>query len=351
MRPSCHCAPALQLPGSTESESVIRLGNSDQDLERAAKLLSRGELVAVPTETVYGLAGDAADPDAVRRIFAAKGRPTDHPLIVHLPGIEAMDEWAAEVPEAARRLARAFWPGPLTLILPKADHVPDEVTGGQRTVGLRVPEHPATLKLLKIFGLAVAAPSANRFGRISPTRAEHVREEFADNLDLVLDGGPCRFGVESTILSLVTEEPVLLRPGGIPAGQLAGVLGCRPETPTAAATGIRVPGLLPSHYAPLTPLEVETHERFWRRANQLQGQGLRVALMTLEKPSAEGCPAHRNQAIEMPNEPETYARKLYHTLRVLDRGDNDRLLVEAPPETEAWAAINNRLLRAAAKQK
>jgi len=168
---------------------VIRLGTSDEDLQRAAALLDSGALVAVPTETVYGLAGVAADPAAVRRIFAAKARPADHPLIVHLPGVEVIDEWAAEVPESARRLARAFWPGPLTLILPRADGVPNEVTGGQETVGLRVPAHPVTLRLLKVLGRAIAAPSANRFGRISPTTAEHVMAEFEgrDSVAAVID--------------------------------------------------------------------------------------------------------------------------------------------------------------------
>lgn len=342
------CASEPQTAGGTEA---MPAQNRSAHINAAVRLLSDGRLVSFPTETVYGLGADAANPAAVQRIFELKGRPANHPLIVHLADTEQLNEWTRDLPAAAWRLAERFWPGPLTLILKKAAWVPLQVTGGQDTIGLRVPAHPLALELLKAFGGGLAAPSANRFGRISPTRAEHVREEFADNLDLVLDGGPCRVGVESTILSLVTEQPVLLRPGGIPAGPLAEVLGCRPETPTAAAAGIRVPGLLPSHYAPLTPLEVATQERFWWRANQLQAQGLRVALMTLEKPPAEGCPAHRNQAIEMPNEPEAYGRRLYHTLRGLDHGNNDRLLVEAPPETEAWAAINNRLLRAAAKQK
>lgn len=317
-------------------------------ISTAVSLLRQGKLVSFPTETVYGLGADAANPDAVRRIFALKGRPADHPLIVHLAAAEQLKEWAQEIPAVAWQLAAHFWPGPLTLILKKAPWVPPEVTGGQDTIGLRIPAHPLAIDLLQAFGGGLAAPSANRFGRVSPTRAAHVRDEFGDRLDLVLDGGNCKVGVESTILSLATEEPVLLRPGNISGGQLAEVLGCRPLTGTTTAAGIRAPGLLPSHYAPRTPLTIEPHERLWSRARQLREQGLRVALMTLEKPPADICPSGQTQVIEMPNRPQAYANRLYHTLRSLDRGSNDRLLVETPPQTEAWTAINNRLLRAAA---
>jgi len=318
---------------------VIRLGHSDDDLERAAELLSRGELVAVPTETVYGLAGDAADPDAVRRIFAAKGRPADHPLIVHLPGIEAMDEWAAEVPEAARRLARAFWPGPLTLILPKAAHVPDEVTGGQQTAGLRVPGHPVTLKLLKLFGRAVAAPSANRFGRISPTTADHVISEFEgrNTVAAVIDGGPCEVGVESTIVDCSLERPRILRPGMISLEQLSQVLG---EVPALAAEseGPRASGRLPSHYAPETPLQLVDPDTLLRPDAQ-------AAVLALgDTPDPGGFKTW----LSLPDDPEAYARELYAALRTLDASGAERILVQRPPERLAWAAIQDRLRRAAA---
>ncbi|MEK7737911.1 MAG: L-threonylcarbamoyladenylate synthase, partial [Pseudomonadota bacterium] len=198
-------------------------------IAHAVTLLRAGELVAFPTETVYGLGADAANPAAVAKIFAAKGRPADHPLIVHLPSAEALDAWAREVPESARKLAAAFWPGPLTLILKRQPQVPDAVTGGQDTVGLRVPDHPLALALLKAFDggrfRGIAAPSANRYGRISPTSAAHVRAELGAAVPLVLDGGDCQVGIESTIVDLSRGTPRLLRPGAIGAADIAHVLG------------------------------------------------------------------------------------------------------------------------------
>jgi L-threonylcarbamoyladenylate synthase len=318
---------------------VIRLGTSDKDLERAAKLLARGELVAVPTETVYGLAGDAADAEAVRRIFAAKGRPADHPLIVHLPDSEAMNDWAREVPVSARRLARAFWPGPLTLILPKADHVADVVTGGQQTIGLRVPEHPVALKLLKIFGRAVAAPSANRFGRISPTTADHVISEFKglDTVAAVIDGGPCDIGVESTIVDCSGARPRILRPGMINLDRLSQALG---EVPVLAgeSEGPRASGRLPSHYAPETRVELVDGE-------------------TLSKPDPAAAVLALGNTLDpggfkawhsLPDDPTDYARGLYAALRHLDTLGAERILVQRPPEQPAWSAIHDRLKRATA---
>lgn len=318
---------------------MIRLSDSEEDLQSAADMLRHGNLVAVPTETVYGLAGDAADPDAVRRIFAAKGRPADHPLIVHLPDIEALDDWADEVPESASRLARAFWPGPLTLILPKADRVPVVVTGGQQTVGLRVPGHPATLKLLKILGRAVAAPSANRFGRISPTTADHVISEFEgrDTVAAVIDGGPCEVGVESTIVDCSGDRPRVLRPGMITVEQLARVLG---ETPAVAgqAEGPRSSGRLPSHYAPETRVELI-------EVSDLSPPDPHAAVLALgEHPDPGGFLAWQR----LPAEPVAYARGLYAALRFLDTLGAERLLIQRPPDDAAWAAIRDRLARAAA---
>lgn len=318
---------------------MIRLGTSDKDLERAADLLRRGELVAVPTETVYGLAGDAANPDAVRRIFAAKGRPTDHPLIVHLPGIEAMDDWAAEVPESARRLARAFWPGPLTLILPKADQVASVVTGGQQTVGLRVPGHPITLRLLEIFGRAVAAPSANRFGRISPTTADHVVSEFEgrDSVAAVIDGGPCEVGVESTIVDCSGERPRVLRPGMISVEQLSEVLGL--ALPLAdESEGPRASGRLPSHYAPETKVELVDGQRLAR-------PDANAAVLALE---GTRDPGGFLQWLRLPAEPVAYARGLYAALRALDVSGAERILVQRPPDEPNWTAVHDRLERASA---
>ncbi|MDZ7789304.1 MAG: L-threonylcarbamoyladenylate synthase [Xanthomonadales bacterium] len=317
---------------------MIRLATSDEDLQRAAELLRHGELVAIPTETVYGLAGDAADAAAVRRIFAAKGRPADHPLIVHLPGVEAIDEWAAEVPESARRLAHAFWPGPLTLILPKADHVPEVVTGGQQTVGLRVPGHPTTLALLKIFGRAVAAPSANRFGRISPTTADHVISEFEgrDTVAAVIDGGPCEVGVESTIVDCTGDHPRVLRPGMISIEQLSRVLGERPAL-AVESEGPRASGRLPSHYAPETRVELVDPE-------VLENPDAAAAVLALEGTSD---PGGFRAWQSLPAEPSAYARGLYAALRELDQVEAERILIQRPPAGAAWTALHDRLARAA----
>jgi len=217
-------------------------------LDQAVRVLRQGGLVAFPTETVYGLGADAGNELAVRRIFAAKGRPSTHPLIVHLAAADAMDAWAREVPSPARRLAEAFWPGPLTLVLPRSDLASDAVTGGQPTVALRVPAHPVALELLARFGGGIAAPSANRFGGVSPTTADHVRADLGSDVDLVLDGGPCTVGVESTIVDLSSETLSILRPGGVPQEEIERVLGL--SVPVRAEGGPRMPGTLPSHYAP-----------------------------------------------------------------------------------------------------
>ncbi|WP_376693016.1 L-threonylcarbamoyladenylate synthase [Wenzhouxiangella sp. EGI_FJ10409] len=317
---------------------MIRLGTSDADLKRAAEFLARGELVAVPTETVYGLAADATDPHAVRRIFAAKGRPIDHPLIVHLPGVEAMDQWAAEVPESARRLSRAFWPGPLTLILPRAEQVPNEVTGGQETVGLRVPGHSVTLRLLKLLGRAVAAPSANRFGRISPTTAEHVVSEFQgrDSVAAVIDGGACEVGVESTIVDCTGDHARVLRPGMIGLEQLSQVLG---EPPVLAneSEGPRTAGRLPSHYAPETRVELVD-------AGVLQEPDPAAAVLALD---GTRDPGGFKAWQSLPAEPGAYARGLYAALRRLDQVGAARILIQHPPRETGWIALHDRLVRAA----
>ncbi|HZI11045.1 MAG TPA: L-threonylcarbamoyladenylate synthase, partial [Myxococcus sp.] len=214
-------------------------------LERAVDLLRHGGVIALPTETVYGLAANAEDELAVRRVFAIKGRPATHPLIVHIPGVEHLASWAREVPEAAHRLASAFWPGPLTLVLPRTPRATDAVTGGQDTVALRVPGHPVALEVLRRLGGGLAAPSANRFGRVSPTMAEHVRQDLGGDVDLVLDGGPCTVGVESTIVDLSSDAPAILRPGGLAAEEVERVLG-RP-VPVRTESKVRVSGSLASH--------------------------------------------------------------------------------------------------------
>jgi L-threonylcarbamoyladenylate synthase len=325
------------------------------DIERAAAALRAGGLVAFPTETVYGLGADAASRAALARLYAAKGRPTSHPVIVHVPRGADLGRWAARVPAAAERLAERFWPGPLTLVLDRAARVPDEVTGGQPTVALRVPDHPIALALLGAFGDGVAAPSANRFGRLSPTRAEHVRAELGDLVDVVLDGGPCRVGVESTIVALVGERPLVLRPGAILAGELAEVLGELPRTPDVAARAVgelpRAPGGLPSHYAPATPLELLTADELPARVAALLRRGERVAVLargSAPAPLADAeAPGGSLVWLRAPDAADAYARALYATLRGLDDGKHSRIIVETVPAGARWLAVADRLRRAA----
>jgi L-threonylcarbamoyladenylate synthase len=318
---------------------VIRLSASDEDLARAAELLTCGELVALPTETVYGLAADASNPEAVRRIFAAKGRPADHPLIVHLPGVESLTDWASDIPENARRLAAVFWPGPLTLILKKHVCVDDVVTGGQDTVGLRVPGHPVALKLLRHFGKGIAAPSANRFGHISPTTADHVISEFEheDTVAAVIDGGACEVGVESTIVDCTGPIPRILRPGMIGVERLTMVLGTKPET-AGETEGPRTSGRLASHYAPNTRLELVEAKALSRPDPDA------VVLALPSTPDPGGFKAWKT----LPGDPVAYARGLYAALRELDKCNAGRILVQRPPATALWAAVRDRLERAAA---
>ena len=301
------------------------------DLESAAALLRRGEVVAFPTETVYGLGADARNEGAVRRVFALKGRPADHPVIVHLASAEMLDEWAVRVPGVAYTLAEAFWPGPLTLILERRRWVPDVITGGQDTVGVRVPSHPVALELLGRFGDGVAAPSANRFGRVSPTRAAHVQAEFGDAVP-VLDGGACGVGLESTILDLSGGVPKVLRPGAVSAAQLERVSGeplaaRRPDSP-------RVPGSLPSHYAPQTPT--------FLLGSAVGVSGARDAVLARRPRAAEAA-----RWLTLPDDPGAFGHALYAALRELDTPEHARILVEAVPETPAWAVVNDRLNRAA----
>lgn len=312
------------------------------DIRRAVELLRQGELVALPTETVYGLGADALNPDAAARIFAAKGRPADHPLIVHLPDAEQLTTWARDIPKEAIALARAFWPGPLTLILKKEEGVPDVVTGGQDTVGLRVPNHPVALELLRAFGSGIAAPSANRFGRISPTTAEHVRQELGDRVALILDGGPCEVGLESTILDLSRDVPVILRPGAIGVDDIARVIGRRPRLrgeevqPDAAP---RVSGALAAHYAPRTPLELVSAEDIAAR--------VRAGDAVLARRTAPaGLPADVTWIVA-PADPAGYGHDLYAALRSLDESPAVRIFVEALPDAPEWAAVADRLGRAA----
>jgi L-threonylcarbamoyladenylate synthase len=323
---------------------------SDADYARAVELLRAGELVAMPTETVYGLGADAANPAAVAKIFAAKGRPADHPLIVHLAGHDAVDHWAEQVPAVAWELMETFWPGPLTLILKKQAWVPDAVTGGQDTVGLRVPGHPVALELLRRFAAVagehagIAAPSANRFGRISPTTAEHVREELGDAVPQVLDGGPCAVGIESTIVDCSRGEPVVLRPGHILPLHLEAILGRRPAIETAVGAP-RVSGSLEAHYAPVTPLRMVAGERLLDFINAQRHRGGRCAVICRNQLPQAGMP-HAWRL--MPADPVGYAHDIYGALRDMDHAGVDLIVVEALPEGADWTAVADRLRRAVA---
>ena len=333
-----------------------------QDYSRAVQLLQAGELVAFPTETVYGLGADAANPEAVAKIFAAKGRPADHPLIVHLPGAAHLDRWARDIPAVAWELAEAFWPGPLTLILKRAPEVPYAVTGGQETVGVRVPAHPIALDLLRAYAQAgggrnglcgIAAPSANRFGRISPTDAAHVHEELGDAVALVLDGGPCLVGIESTIIDLSRDDgdggilvPRLLRPGHITPEQIEDVIGVLPELPEAQQGGNtpRVSGSLDAHYAPLTPMRVVATAQLPEALRSFKENGKCFGLLAHTRQPGL-VPLHALR--QLPDEPEGYARGLYAALRELDQAGNDLIVVEDISGEPGWAAVADRLRRAA----
>jgi len=317
------------------------------DVARAAALLRAGELVAFPTETVYGLGADASNPRAIAKIFAAKGRPADHPLIVHLPDASHLERWAVDIPETARKLAAAFWPGPLTLILKRHPSVLDAITGGQDTVGLRVPNHPLALQLLREFDGGVAAPSANRFGHVSPTTAAHVREELGDAVTMILDGGPCAVGIESTILDLSSGEPRILRPGMLDAEAIGGILGRAPAF-GGEQNAPRVSGSLEAHYAPGTPLQLVAAADLATTAAQALAAGRRIAVLAPE------APVHVHQKMvwsAASADAAQFAHELYARLRELDTLGCDLILVAEPPATEAWRAVADRLRRAAAGSK
>jgi L-threonylcarbamoyladenylate synthase len=303
------------VPGLAEAAEAILAA-------RAAELLRAGKLVAFPTETVYGLGADAMNEEAVRRLFEVKGRPLGHPLIVHLAGAGAIARWSDQGSELAGTLAGRFWPGPLTLILRKSPAVSPRVTGGQDTVGLRVPAHPLALAMLGEFGGGVAAPSANRFGRVSPTTAEHVRQDLGSDLDFILDGGPCSVGVESTILDLSGDAPEILRPGGVTPEEIEAVIG-RPVG-RRGASGVRAPGQFESHYAPRARVIVVEPDDLAAQASLWRSKGARVHV--LERPAA---------------------RDLYARLREADAAGAEVILVGAPPETGLGLAVADRLRKAA----
>jgi L-threonylcarbamoyladenylate synthase len=307
---------------------------------------SNEEAVGFPTEPVYGLGADATNADAVRRIFAAKGRPPTNPLIAHVADAAMAKRYTAAWPPVADALAAAFWPGPLTLVLPKHPSVADEATAGLGSVGVRVPGHPLALELLRAFGGAVAAPSANRSNRVSPTTAQHVRDELGDAVDLILDGGPCAVGIESTVLDLTGDVPTILRPGGVSRDQLESVLGAVVESGpvVSAATATASPGQHAIHYSPVTPtIRFESSQRTVLAAGAELGP---CGMMTV-RPGARTAPRKEGPAVEMPGDPQAYARHLYAVLRELDGMGLRTIYVEMPPDERRWSAVRDRLRRAA----
>jgi L-threonylcarbamoyladenylate synthase len=336
------CADLGKIPRSAAVVEKLTGPHIDA-IARAAEVLRAGGLVAFPTETVYGLGADASNADAVKKIYAAKGRPRNHPLIVHAASAARAWDWALETPDAATRLALRFWPGPLTLVLKRAAHVSDLVTGGQDTVALRVPSHPVAQALLHAFGGGIAAPSANRYGRVSATTADHVRAELGADIDLVLDGGACDVGIESTIVDVSGAQPALLRPGSISVRELEETLGS--TLAAASASSPRAPGALAKHYAPQTPLMLMEADLLPELAASMSRQGAAVAVLAR---SALRPLLPNLTWIAAPHDVEGYAHDLYANLRALDESGSSAILVEQPPLELAWAAIHDRLTRAAA---
>jgi L-threonylcarbamoyladenylate synthase len=341
---------------------VSSLAN-DESVRAAARRLESGELVAFPTETVYGLGADAENPDAVALIYRAKGRPANHPLIVHLAQGADVGYWSSDLNHQVMALIDQFWPGPLTLILKRAAHIPDAAAGGQQSIGLRCPAHPIAQALLRYFKAGkggIAAPSANRFGQVSPTTAAHVWNEFHDVplVNCVLDGGQSEVGIESTIIDLSRGMPVLLRPGHISAQQASEILGMPLANADEAAP--RAPGTLASHYAPSTPVILVATQTLAATMQKLSAAGQRIALMhhtnlaQIKSLAAHDCPTRFIQgnglptvAVQMADDPIGYAHALYVTLRRLDEAKTNVIVIESVPELQQWYAVNDRLQRAA----
>lgn len=343
------------------SENLVTASSSPSDIARAVQVLLHGGLVGFPTETVYGLGADAESPEAVDRIYKAKGRPSNHPVIVHVTPEADLSYWVEYLPPEAQALIDAFWPGPLTLILKRASHISDVVSGGQDSIGLRCPSHPVAQALIRGFAAGkisgqggIAAPSANRFGQVSPTQAAHVRSEFPELVAQgmpVLEGGSSEVGIESTIVDLSRLDqgvgPVLLRPGHIIAAQLEEVL--QQSVSAADAHAPRVSGALKSHYAPHTPLQLVTIEALLRLAQDPQLEsGQRMALVSHSHAQSPQ-PLHPQiDWISMPGHHAAYGQALYATLRSLDQSGYVRLVWENIPDDADWSGVKDRLTRAAA---
>ncbi len=310
---------------------------SRAEIEHAASLLRAGKLVAFPTETVYGLGANALDEAAVRRIYEVKGRPSTSPIIVHVSSVEMAQTVVAEWPPKAQLLARSYWPGPLTLVLKKQPTISPVITAGLDTVGVRMPSHPVALALIEAAQLPIAAPSANRFAQLSPTTVAHVRKGLGDRVDYVLDGGPCTVGIESTVLSLIEEEPVLLRPGGVSRSQLEEVIGPVGLVTQTPADAHPAPGMHQRHYSPRTKL-------FLVRDGNVPREGMGAYLQLRTPPTGDV-----REIVRMPDDAAGYAYDMYRVLHNLDAKGYDWIAVEAPPISPEWGAVWNRLSRAAAQ--
>lgn len=382
------------------TEIVNQAKKEQSDIAEACRLLKQGELVAFPTETVYGLGADAANAQALWRLYETKGRPSWHPVIVHLYSVDQVKEWAKSIPDEFYLLAEKFWPGPLTMILKRQSSVLNEVTGGQDTVGLRMPNHPLAQELLKAFGGGIAAPSANKFGRLSATTAGAVKEEFGDEIALILDGGDCSVGIESTIVDLSGSEPKILRPGMIRDEEILAIciasntksiaktsrevdgvdmsdkvhrkLSCEKIDDTASgakdsAEGTRAPGMIPVHYAPRTALNMVASNKLAEFLSADSIKDLKVAVISFQSADSKISTHDLNTVrperamhasplpyggisswIKAPADPTEYARTIYNNLRTLDRLHKDLIVVEEPPDLPEWKGIRDRLARASA---
>ncbi len=297
------------------------------NIAAAAEAILQGDLVCMPTETVYGIAADATNPEAVAKIFSAKERPSDNPLIIHISDFVQLEDVVREWPNAAEILANRFWPGPLTLVLKKSEMIPDEVTGGLDTVAVRMPDHPVALELIEACGVPLAAPSANRFMHLSPTRADHVDPSIAARVTMILDGGPCRVGLESTVVDVSSHPPRILRPGGISRGDIQAALG-RPLGQIPPNSLRKSPGLYARHYAPRATVEL-------------------VDTVSDNDPGLVFGNARSDKQIRMPENPSAYAAALYAAMHRLDETGVDRILIQCPPDEPAWEAVHDRLKRAA----
>jgi L-threonylcarbamoyladenylate synthase len=329
---------------SQNYQTLLLVG--EHSLTQAVSLLQKGECVALPTETVYGLAADATDIIAVNKIFEAKGRPKNHPLIVHIPDVTHLEKWAKSIPNNAYKLAKIFWPGPLTLLLKKADHVPYEVTGGLDTIALRVPAHPIFLQVLAQLNKGLAAPSANRYKQLSPTIAEQVMQGLHGRIAAVLDGGSCEHGLESTILDLVSEKPRILRAGPVTQQQLEMAVGHSVDAPKSHSEV--VPGNVKAHYQPNTPLRIMSSEKLLSEIDMLNQNNYHFIVwseLMIEQCKKANIPISKWSNLE--NNAASFGKKLYVTLYQIDKSCPTQIIIEQPPQSDAWAAVNDRLSRAA----